>query len=229
MLSAYEVETKISTARVPLDYDTSSRLYERFTTPSSLVPSDDATLIRTARSVVGRERNPYLKALAVYNSVVGLLSYDAAATSVLESLKTRKGDASVYSLLFTAMLRATGVPARPVAGYVVGSAGKAARHLWAEFYLEQLGWVPVDPAIADGLKFGDFPRVVNPASWYFGNMDSQHIIFSRGLAALKPMDPSASVVTRRDAPGLQTIHEEYSGGITGYTARWTEIEILGIY
>ncbi len=229
MLSAYEVETRISGARVPIEYDTASRLYERFTAADALTPSADAALIRTARSVVGRERNPYLKALAVYNGVVAQLGYDAKATDVLESLKSRKGDASVYALLFTAMLRAVGVPARPVAGYVVGSEGRAVKHMWAEFYLEQFGWVPVDPALADGLKFGDFPRVPNPGGWYFGNMDSQHIIFSRGLAALKPMDPRASVVTRSDAPGLQTIHEEYSGGVTGYTARWTELEILGVY
>ncbi len=229
MLSAYEVETRVNAARVPTAYDASSRLYQRFTASDPITPSEDAGLVKTARSIVGQETNPYLKALAVYNAVVGFLGYDPKATDVLESLKTRKGDASVYSLLFTALLRAAGVPARPVAGYVVGSDGKAVRHMWAEFYLEQLGWVPVDPALADGLKFGDFPRVLNPASYYFGNMDNQHIIFSRGLAVLKPMDPRASVVTRRDAPGLQTIHEEYSGGITGYTARWTELEVLGIY
>jgi len=229
MLSAYEVEAKINAARVPLDYDTTGRLYQRFTAADPLTPSEDEGLVRTARAIMGQERNPYLKALAAYNYVVAFLSYSAGATDVLESLKTRRGDASVYSLLFTSLLRASGVPARPVAGYVVSSEGRAVRHLWAEFYLEQLGWVPVDPALADGLKFGDFPRVLNPASYYFGSMDSQHIIFSRGLSVLKPMDPRAAVVTRHDAPGLQTIHEEYSGGITGYTARWTELEILGVY
>jgi hypothetical protein len=228
MVSAYEVEAKISPARV-VDYDTSTRLYERFTAPDILTPSDNADIVRTARAVTGNEKNPFIKALAVYNSVVAALTFDPQQVDPVQALKIRKGDASTYALLFTSLARAAGIPARPVSGYVVAGEGRAVRHMWAEFYLEQLGWVPVDPALADGLRIGDLPRSLNPPVYYFGNMDSSHIIFSRGLSVLKPMDPRASVVTRRDAPGLQTIHEEYSGAITGYTARWSDLEILGVY
>jgi hypothetical protein len=36
-------------------------------------------------------------------------------------------------------------------------------------------------------------------------------------------------VQRTRAGGLQTTHEEASGGLAGYTPQWRDMEIQGIY
>ena len=79
-----------------------------------------------------------------------LVSYNPTARDTVAALRSKKGNAFVYSSLYCALLRAAGIPARMVAGYLVGDAGKPTRrHFWDEFYVETLGWVPVDPLLGD--------------------------------------------------------------------------------
>lgn len=62
--------------------------------------------------------------------------------SALESLAVRRGTCSEYANLFIAVMRAGGVPARFVSGYF---AGQGMYHAWADVYLPDAGWIPVDP------------------------------------------------------------------------------------
>jgi tetratricopeptide (TPR) repeat protein len=52
-----------------------------------------------------------------------------------------------YTVLFTALCRAAGVPARPIWGLAMlpPSQGGYASHNWCEVYITGVGWVPVDP------------------------------------------------------------------------------------
>jgi transglutaminase-like putative cysteine protease len=49
-------------------------------------------------------------------------------------------------VLFVALARAAGLPARPVAGLLLRD-GRFYYHAWAEVYLGD--WVPVDPMLGD--------------------------------------------------------------------------------
>jgi len=162
-----------------------------YTTSDPLVPSDNPAIVSTARSVVGGEENPYFKALAIYNYLIDKLHYDPSVTtgSLVDSLNSGNADAYDYALLFTALARSVGVPTRPVAGYIVYGDKQTSRFYWAEFYLNDFGWVPVDPVLGSGVKFGDFPNVSDPRSYYFGDIDNQHIAFSRGVVQVEPLDP----------------------------------------
>ncbi len=72
-------------------------------------------------------------------------------------LQTRRGFCEHYAASFVMMMRAAGVPARIVAGYLGGEVNPVNRtvivhqfdaHAWAEVWIEERGWVRVDPTAA---------------------------------------------------------------------------------
>ena len=88
----------------------------------------------------------------------GNMTYEHPTTfkTVDEVLDRGNGDCGAYSALFVAACRANGIPAREVWGVTKAStrfapAGHLASHVWAEVYLDGLGWVPVEPQNANGL------------------------------------------------------------------------------
>jgi hypothetical protein len=68
--------------------------------------------------------------------------------TALEALDSKRGDCNEHAVLFTALARASGLPARVAAG-VVYLEGAFYYHAWSEVWLGQ--WVSVDPAL------GQFP------------------------------------------------------------------------
>src|SRR2546426_408623 len=68
----------------------------------------------------------------------------AAIPSAVQVLKARVGDCNEHAVLFVALARAAGVPARTVAGLVPVD-GRFYYHAWAEVYLGD--WVAVDPML----------------------------------------------------------------------------------
>ncbi len=63
-------------------------------------------------------------------------------------METRRGDCNEHTVLFVALARAAGLPARTAAGLVYVNGGFY-YHAWPEVYLN--GWVAVDPT------FGQMP------------------------------------------------------------------------
>ena len=73
-------------------------------------------------------------------------SPDVAEATALEILEDRRGDCSEHALLFVALCRAAGIPARRCSGYVcVGEDWGA--HAWAEVWTG--AWMGVDPTTND--------------------------------------------------------------------------------
>ena len=61
------------------------------------------------------------------------------------------GNCTDFHALFIGLMRASGIPARFSIGYSipVGESGElTGYHCWADFYLDGLGWVPVDASEA---------------------------------------------------------------------------------
>lgn len=120
--------------------------------PDLLISSQDLRVVAQARLLAGRDRNPIRVTTLLSNWVAREVGARgpaglADAASVLED---RRGDADGHTLLFVAMARALGLPARPVTGVVRASGGGPYYyHTWAEVYLGD--WVAVDPT------FGEFP------------------------------------------------------------------------
>ena len=77
------------------------------------------------------------------------------------------GDCGNFSSYYISLLRNRDIPSR----HVVAVMGQDNYHVWAEFYLQDYGWIPVDPTFKHGDPNGD----------YFGHKNSPHYITTLGI------------------------------------------------
>ena len=116
-------------------------------------------------------------------------------------LESGKGECGDYAALFVALSRAAGIPARPVVGYWAKS-GLDQTHVWAEFFVQGEGWVPVDPTMGQ--------RVPADRDFYFGNMDNERVILNKGYNVARSLllrtgsSPNSSRCPSGGSGGLAT-------------------------
>jgi len=141
-----------------LEYEQDDPDLYYYTRDDLYIDSDNPAIIRMAEKIVGNEKSPLKKAEKLYNYVTGRLSYDYGRAedrkyefmSASEIMETGTGVCADYSILYTAMLRAVGVPARLAAGipvYVILFEPEKQidiGHAWVEIKLPGYGWVPID-------------------------------------------------------------------------------------
>ena len=137
---------------------------EIFLEPSEYIESDDPELISKAKQITEDATTDYKKAEAIFEYVNVNMSYDESSAyankGALSALKNMKGVCEEFTTLFVAMCRAVNIPSRAIEGYqvedvvsgdtasgdvVIGQ--KLLNHVWAEIYLDEFGWVPVEPTI----------------------------------------------------------------------------------
>jgi transglutaminase-like putative cysteine protease len=229
LVDVYAVETKVKPQAIKTD--SASPIQTAYLGSPLLIPSDDREIVNTAERIVGKEKNPYLKAKKIYDWITTELSIATTTQTggALAALQNRKADAYSATLLFCALARSADIPALPDAGFLVDRNRTATRHFWAEFWIDGFGWVPVDPALGAGAAPAGFTLRPDSREYYFGNVDSQRIIFSRGLSVLSPMDPRGRVAARDRGYAFQTLWEEAVGGLESYSSLWSDITVTGVY
>jgi transglutaminase-like putative cysteine protease len=174
-------------------YDSFDALYQRYTQPSKWCQADAPEIIKTARKIVGDQSNPLQQARLIHQWDVENIAYTRGDTEgALTSLHIRKGECGGLSMLYVALLRALGIPARNNSGwftprkkeFITSSARQKSLsfHVWPEFYVPDHGWIQADTSISDDdfahiqdhriiMSKGDdiylepkFPR--NPIPWF---------------------------------------------------------------
>jgi hypothetical protein len=118
--------------------------------PEPLVQSDDPRLQAQARQAIANTRRPELAARRLTQWVYENLRKEVTlgVPSALDVYARRAGDCNEHTVLFVALARAVGLPARTAAGLVY-LGGTFYYHAWPEVWLGD--WVAVDPT------FGQFP------------------------------------------------------------------------
>lgn len=230
----YAIRTEIEPSNVRA-YRAGDRFYARFTGGDALVPSG-GRLPGVAERAVRGYVNPWWRARMVFDYVVDRLQPDSAEGAraapagaepmnvVMAAIDRRRGAAYEYAVTFSAVARAAGVPARPVAGYLIDEGGRAAPHYWAEFYLQDFGWAPVDPAASDGAALLPPSGGGEAGRSFFGAVDSRRIVLAKGVADPPPIARGRRV-RHAHVTGLQTAHEDAVGALRGYRARWQELTV----
>ena len=180
--TAYETNTYINPAAVQ-PYLTESPDYVKYTQAEPYIESDDPQIIDLAISLADGETNPYVLAKIFYDYIFENVRYELLQQGLNGAkyiLENKVGECGDYSALFIALCRASGIPARPIVGYWAIS-GNNQTHVWAEFFLEEMGWIPVDVTIGQSES--------SMRDYYFGNMDNQRVILSKGFNS--PLVPTA--------------------------------------
>jgi hypothetical protein len=233
-VDVYSIATSVQSQSVR--QESQSPISEAYTQSTPQFPSNDPRIKNQALAILGRERNPYLKAQKIYEWMTGssLNWLDQAEGDIFKVLETKQIDSYLAALLYCTLLRSADIPCQPVAGILINRNRQTLNHYWAEFWIDGFGWIPVDPAMgASATHIGAVPApfLMNEyqTASYFGNIDSQRIAFSRGFTVLSPMDPRGLTVTRNRSYSLQTLWEEVIGGIESYSSLWGDITITGIY
>ncbi|HEX4601912.1 MAG TPA: transglutaminase-like domain-containing protein [Gemmatimonadales bacterium] len=121
-----------------------------FLTPEPLIQSDDPAILTAARQAVGPERDPTAAARLLLTWVHTHLSrrHAPGEPDAAHVFRAPQGDCNAYTVLYVALARAVGLPARSAAGLVY-LRGRFYYHAWPEVYLG--AWVSVDPML------GQFP------------------------------------------------------------------------
>ncbi len=120
----------------------------RFLRATPSVQCDDPKIKKLAAEIVGAEKDPVQIAQKLVDWIDSNLrpTYSANASTATAVLEQRAGDCTEHALLFTALARAAGVPARQLGGvvYTEEPSPLFAWHAWAEIHNGD-GWISVDP------------------------------------------------------------------------------------
>lgn len=235
VLPVFEVNTSINPEKIGNYKDTNKSLLAKAVRPDTLIPSDNEQITELAKKIVGREKNVWRKASLIYNYMCENYGIQSDVrkndANPLDLLTKAKGDAYDFAIIYTALLRALEIPALTDSGVLVASDLMTQSHWWCEFYVDKVGWIPVDPALGAGLEYKKWTDsgIENEKDYYFGNIDSHHITFSRGLNQLKPFSVDNKIVQHPRSFALQSIWEEASENTAKYSSYWGIPVVKGVY
>ena len=196
-------------------YDEASPDYQRYMQSEPWIEVTDAIRAQ-AGEIVGDETNPYYKAKKIFDWVAYNIRYeypDLKSRGAAKSFARRSGDCGEFSVVFCALCRAEGIPARTVTACWPWGGG----HQWAEVLLPPYGWVPADtsmaamfipggsiPATEDSRhRFMEVTGILeDDPEWFFGNLyPNRLIVFIGDNLPVKHPDLGIAKIFRCLQPG----------------------------
>ncbi|HEX7117620.1 MAG TPA: transglutaminase-like domain-containing protein [Longimicrobiales bacterium] len=167
-----------------------------------LVQADDPRIVRLAREIAGGTRDPLVAARLLNDWVYANLEKDVTLSvpSAVQVLESRVGDCNEHTVLYVALARALGLPARTAAG-LVHIRGRFYYHAWPEVWLGR--WVAVDPTL------GQFPADASHLRFLVGGLARQvELVRLIGRLRLETVETAAVLVPPGEstARGVDTEH-----------------------
>lgn len=155
---------KIMAVSLPLDVPAELEVYTKATEYVVI----DSYIKNKAFQLVAQDKDAFETLYNVAEYVRINMNYSLENQELRDAswiMQEKKGVCSHYTILFMAMARALGIPARFVSGVAYSNKDKAIReHAWAEVWIGE--WVPFD------LTFGQY-----------GWLDSSHVVLKKSLDA----------------------------------------------
>ena len=180
------------------NYDMSSETYKKYVEPEELMESNNSRIVSLAHNLTNNVDSWHEKAVRTYNFVRCHIHYKEQdeERGALWALENGAGDCSEYSYLFVALCRAAGIPARIQAGFGFHRPSETLEdgHIWAEYYLENYGWIPVDVTwrlfdVIDDKHFSSIqsvPEVIPYANYFFECETEENNVTDEQIVLLAP-------------------------------------------
>ncbi len=169
-------------AQKPADPGPNDPDMARWLLPDRLVPID-GNVKRWAQELIDSvgAKTDLEKARAIYNHVIATVKYDKSGQGwgrgdIYYACDARRGNCTDFHAIFIGYCRAVRIPARFAIGFSLPTDRPAGQisgyHCWAEFFVNGIGWVPVDASEA----------AKNPArrAYFFGAHDENRVEFTIG-------------------------------------------------
>jgi len=121
------------------------------------------------------------KARAIYDYVFTTMRYDKSGTGwghgdTLWACDSKRGNCTDFHSVFMSMARSQHIPARFEIGFPLPADKHSAEipgyHCWSEFYIDKMGWIPVD--ISEAWKHQE------KRDYFFGAHDVNRVQFTMG-------------------------------------------------
>ena len=153
---------QLRTYRIPLK----ELRFASYLQSTPFLQSDHPEIRGIVRKVLKGEADAVKAVARIKDWVYGEIAKEPTVSipNALEVLKTRKGDCNEHTVLFNAMARAAGIPAKTVVG-VVHMRGAFYYHAWSEVWLGE--WISVDSVL------NQFPADVTHIRFLEGEIDRQ--------------------------------------------------------
>ncbi|MEA1986389.1 MAG: transglutaminase-like domain-containing protein, partial [Candidatus Marinimicrobia bacterium] len=191
------------------EYKKDTGFYKKYTSEreTHIIFTDE--IKKLSKKIVGDETNPYSKAKMIFLWIdknipwASAREYSTMKNIPFYVLENRHGDCGMQTLLFLTLARYNGIPAKWQSGWHFHP-GHLNLHDWGEFYLEGIGWVPVDQSF--GTIISEDEKIAN---FYLGNIDRYRLIVNDDYS--KPLFPSKNY-PRSETVDFQRGEVEWKGG-----------------
>lgn len=140
-----------------------------------------------AADVAEGETNKLALARKLYEHIVSSMKYDKSGKGwgrgdAVYACNVRSGNCTDFHSLFMGEARALGLPARFIIGFPLPRGEEqgtiAGYHCWAEVYVDDVGWLPVDASEAH--------KHPEKREQFFGGLDADRVAFTLGRDVALP-------------------------------------------
>jgi hypothetical protein len=152
----YHTEYIIFPERVGKLEEIPKEMKEKYLADGLKYDMNNPIIQQAVKQAIGNEKHPYWMVRKIFDYICEKIDYNLKPLGGWNPaptvLKRGTGSCSEYTFIFIAMCRASGLPARYAGSIVVRSEDKGIDdvwHRWAEVYLPNYGWIPVDVSAGD--------------------------------------------------------------------------------
>jgi transglutaminase-like putative cysteine protease len=114
---------------------------------------------KISKKIASKNRTQLQKINAIFSYPANNIKYrPQSTTSALKAIQSGIGDCTEYSLVFVALARSMGIPARQASVFNFSKRDhfKMPNHHIAEIYTDRYGWIPIYPNLSRGKNQGKY-------------------------------------------------------------------------
>jgi Transglutaminase-like superfamily len=196
IIEMYSLKYSLSPEDIDSSLPLPLELQQRYLVDDDDLAMDTPTILQAAREAVGTETNVLRKMLKIRNYVYDRLSYGIQPRIDTPDVALARGVGSCgeYVGILLALARLNGIACRTIGRYKCPQHSELRHlplepdfnHVWLEFYVPGIGWLPMESNVDDTVDRGPYPeRFFMGLAWYHTEI-GKGISFTKMKADDKP-------------------------------------------